>query len=166
MAMAKKKKPTLTRSFKKAKVNFPWSAPQRFRRVKAGEYSLLADASPSDIRALDEIRVALIMCGGPRVGILDFTRVRGGNPDWTEEQVAHWHRFKAWHAVMTKEDRLARDACILYSSGNSLREIDRDLRMRKGMAKQKVKAGWQEYTAIVRKHEKEPPATKGDLCVR
>jgi hypothetical protein len=135
------KKLKLGRSFKKAKVNWPWLPPTRISTelpAAAVNSKLERGLGSQGHRAMEEIRRALILIECPAIPHMRFDNVPRGSRDWSDGDKAVWKRFWLWQDQMFREDVKAREATILFAKGHRIYEIEETVKVRRGVGKAKA----------------------------
>lgn len=137
------KKTSVRKSFRKAKVNYPWLPPIRLQ--KPHDFLILSQCNAGMFRALEEIRMALSLIESGVISRMRLMHVPGSGGE-TEKQIALYCRFKGWVQMMDEADlKKQRRATEGYAKGENLREIERSVRIRNGHAKVHIVKGLEEY---------------------
>lgn len=140
MAKKKKSERKLCNIFTKARRKHKKYSVIQLRR--ASDHLALSNMNTAAQKALEEVREASRLIGSPTVPIYDPDHIRGTG-DWSERQMDVYMRYKDWCEQCSKSSRntKARDAVLHFVKGESLRGIDRLLKVRNGQAKDHFKRG-------------------------
>lgn len=133
----------LFKTFRKAKVSYPWLPPLQLR--SAHDYMIFSRCSAGDVRALEEIREALMLEGNPQFAAMKLLHVPGRGGE-SERQYAIFCRLRGWQEMMN-EARLInqRKATELYAKGFFMKEIAREIKTRDKTIRFHIAKGLHEY---------------------
>lgn len=141
----KKKQVTLVKAFEVAlKKRIPYAPIPLFPYRRSDDLKVMRDMSSMSHKALDEIRQVQTFAGLPQRSITKLDHVPGSGI-WSDRQVDVYMRFMKW---FNQCDKKQRDCTILYIEGYGLREIDRMVRQRNGLACLRIKQGVLDYCFV------------------
>lgn len=91
-------------------------------------------------KAIEEIRMAMILCGAPDTPRMRFDDIpKGSANDWSEGSKAIWRNFWLWQDSLnrhgTRSEKQAFHAVLWFSYGCGPREIEKKIRVRQGTGK-------------------------------
>jgi hypothetical protein len=157
--MGKTKTPTLSRKFKRAKVNWPWIAPQNIGTEwdTAGMNDRIGrKLGAKGHRAIDEIRTAIILLGSPPCPQMRFDDIPRGSSEWSATSKAIWKRFWLWQDQLFRENLQAREATILFAKGHRIREIEQMVHVSQGHGRgaKLIEIGARAYVSILEMEQK------------
>ena len=145
----------IVKTFKKAKVNYPWVMPLNIGKEwgRSGiNVAIMRNYGPLGLWAIEDIRLADESMGKPPVSGMRFNDIPRGSSDWSHGQKARWSRFWLWQNWVEKKPM---QACLLYSRGYRTGEIEAEMRISRGNGypKKYILAGVKTYVDIIKMAE-------------